>query len=300
MAGRSPAYSFYPDKWESHTRHLSDTAYRVFHRMLSWMWTHAPDYSSMPAKESFIALALHEQCDRITVALREIQNPDMPLFKIEGERYVSNGLRKCAMHQAKRVHDAKLAAGKRWHHDADAMPAQCGGIATASEGQCIPVPVPVKDRIHVKSTLENVDSAKVNVPVAEIVAEWNANRGGMRECRVITKAIRGYVSARWTEDIEFHDSATRVASIRAAASSRFCLGDNDRGWKGNFGWWSGTRQGEPVWRRFMDMAAQGGGMTDREKIERLERQLEQAIRRQWTQGEIESLRAKLAAAKAGG
>lgn len=141
FVNRSPSYQFYPDKWESHTRHLSDYAYRVFHRLLNWMWMHADDYCSCPNDPSAIAVVLAEPCERIADALQELTNPHMRLLREEGSRLVSRGLQKEAEKQNDRKEKTRSAAKARWNNtlrdsDADAMQMQCRCNADAMQTVC--------------------------------------------------------------------------------------------------------------------------------------------------------------------
>lgn len=91
---KAPAFQFYPDKWDSHTRHLSDRAYRIYHQMICWMWQHAKDYSSMPNDPKAVATALAMPLSKVTKALEEIQGDTIKLLRETRTRYVSDGLRK--------------------------------------------------------------------------------------------------------------------------------------------------------------------------------------------------------------
>lgn len=101
MKNKSPAFQFYPDKWESHTAHLSDYAYRLFHRMICWMWQHSKDKCSIPADNALIAVLMAQPADRIADAMKEILNPAMPLLKESGGKYINSGLKKEASKQKK-------------------------------------------------------------------------------------------------------------------------------------------------------------------------------------------------------
>ena len=90
---KAPAFQFYPDKWEAHTKHLSDYAYRVYHRLMCWMWLHDTKKCSCPLDHAAIAVLLAEPIDRLESAMEEIQNPHMPLLKERGDKYVMDGLR---------------------------------------------------------------------------------------------------------------------------------------------------------------------------------------------------------------
>ena len=100
---KPPAFQFYPDKWQTHTSHLSDSAYRLYHEIICWMWQHAKDQSSIPSNPDTIAILMRRQCDGIASALQEIMNPAMPLLKIVGESYISDGLRKEVKKQNERT-----------------------------------------------------------------------------------------------------------------------------------------------------------------------------------------------------
>lgn len=130
---RSPAFQFYPDKWQSHTRRLSDSSYRVFHELVCWMWQHSPDYCSIEASPAAVSCALAIPLQAVELALQEITNPYAPLLRLESGRWVSNGLRKEADKQKTRSERAKTGAKLRWDGDAK----QCLEDANASGKQCL-------------------------------------------------------------------------------------------------------------------------------------------------------------------
>lgn len=139
---RSPAFSFYPDKWQSHTRRLSDSAYRVYHELLCWMWQHSADHCSVQASPEAVACAVAMPLDSVRIALAEIQNPFSPLLKCEDEQWVSNGLRKEALKQGERRVKAKTSADARWK-GANGMRSHKNGDANAQTEQCFPSPSPI-------------------------------------------------------------------------------------------------------------------------------------------------------------
>jgi hypothetical protein len=127
---KSPAFQFYPDKWESHTRHLSDLAYRIYHEMLCWMWQHGPEHCQMTATPQVISLLLNKPVESIKLALSEIQHPSMPLLKKLGKVYISGGLKKEAEKQAVFSQKQSDRAKSRWDKEQDV----CRGTAAASRG----------------------------------------------------------------------------------------------------------------------------------------------------------------------
>lgn len=132
---RSPAFQFYPDKWQSHTRRLSNESYRVYHELICWMWQQSDDYCSVEMNTSAIALLLvmHEQC--ICKALAEIQNKHAPLLREENGRYVSYGLKKEAEKQKLNREKKSAAANSRWSKK-QPMQTQCTSNADAMQMVC--------------------------------------------------------------------------------------------------------------------------------------------------------------------
>ena len=135
---KSPAFQFYPDKWQSHTRRLSNESYRVYHELLCWMWQSSPDHCSVEASPEAVTCAVAMPIECVRNALAEINNAFAPLLKLEDGRWVSNGLRKEAIKQEENRNKAKNSANARWNH-ANASK----NDANASFEQCIPIPIPI-------------------------------------------------------------------------------------------------------------------------------------------------------------
>lgn len=144
---RSPAFQFYPDKWQSHTRRLSDSAYRVFHELLCWMWQHSENHCSIQASPEAVACAVAMPLECVRIALAEIQNPFSPLLKVEGDKWVSNGLRKESAKQGQRRDKAKASADARWR-GANAMQTHKPPDVDAQAEQCFPSPSPFPSSLH--------------------------------------------------------------------------------------------------------------------------------------------------------
>ncbi len=172
---RAPAFQFYPDKWCSHTRHLSDNAYRIYHELLNWMWLQSPDYCSVSRAEAALVVALGRSPGAISTAMAEIQNEHMPLLKEENGRYISHGLRKERAKQTGRSKQARDAANRRWH-DADASKMDADAYADASpehadaselpcgriENGCSPVPTPTPSPVPTPAPREERARAPQN------------------------------------------------------------------------------------------------------------------------------------------
>ena len=152
MNNKSPAFQFYPDKWQSHTRRLSDSSYRMFHELLCWMWQHSEDHCSIQNSPEAVACALAMPLECVRIALAEVQNSFSPLLKEESGKLVSNGLRKEAEKQDLRRTQSKRSANARWNNtnalrphtnsSAKPMPTHSERNANASVLQCLTTPSP--------------------------------------------------------------------------------------------------------------------------------------------------------------
>jgi len=111
---RAPALQFYPAQWQSHTRRLSDLAYRVYHEILCWMWLNSRDYCSIPKDPNAIACLLAIDVQKIDTALQEILNKHFPLLKVRRDQLVSDGLKKEAIKQKERRCKARDSIKSRW------------------------------------------------------------------------------------------------------------------------------------------------------------------------------------------
>ena len=121
---KAPAFQFYPDKYQDHTTHLSAEAYRAYHRLLCWMWSHSPDQHSM--NDSDIAWKIATKVSDtalLNVVRAEIMEPEQPLLRIRkrDEKLYNNGLKKERDKQAKRRKQTSSAAKQRWHKDLTPM-----------------------------------------------------------------------------------------------------------------------------------------------------------------------------------
>jgi len=133
---KSPAFQFYPAKWESHTGHLSDYAYRIYHRIICWMWQQADDKCSISADDAAIAILLAQPCERIASAMREINNEHMPLLKKRNNKLISGGLEKEAKKQKERRKKAQDSANARWGKSLGGKKKEKKRNANASSKQC--------------------------------------------------------------------------------------------------------------------------------------------------------------------
>jgi len=193
---RAPSFQFYPDKWQSHTRRLSDQSYRVYHELLCWMWQSSEDYCSVQNSPEAIACAIAMQTECVRIALAEIQNPFSPLLKEENGRLVSNGLKKARQAQLDKSHKAKEAANARWK-DANAMQTHKPSIAEKPNPQCIPTPTPTPTLTpSINTSTPQTPPAKPRRPVddtPEFLRFWNVyprKVGKPNAARAFAKALR--------------------------------------------------------------------------------------------------------------
>jgi uncharacterized protein YdaU (DUF1376 family) len=156
--GKSPAFQFYPDKWQSHTRRLSDSSYRVYHELLCWMWQHSPDQYSIEANVDAVACAVVMPIECVRNAIADIQNAFAPLLQCENGRWISNGLRKETEKQKRHSESAKRNATARWKHASASK-----NDANASIPQCSPSPTPtpyIKELLLTSETSVNLVKKK--------------------------------------------------------------------------------------------------------------------------------------------
>jgi len=139
---KSPAFQFYPDKWESHTAHLSDYAYRIYHRIICWMWQHAHDKCSIRAEDEAIAIVLAQPLELISDAMKEINNQHMPLLKKRGEKWVCNGLKKEYKKQKIRRKKAQESANARWQKDLEGNNPDANASSKHTSPSPSPSPLP--------------------------------------------------------------------------------------------------------------------------------------------------------------
>lgn len=230
---RAPSFQFYPDKWQSHTRRLSDQSYRVYHELLCWMWQSSEDYCSVQNSPEAIACAIAMQTECVRIALAEIQNPFSPLLKEENGRLVSNGLKKARQAQLDKSHKAKEAANARWK-DANAMQTHKPSNAEKVNQQCIPslTLTPTSKTINRKAfvppTIEEIKARCVEIGLPEIEAEkfeahheargWRYRQGPMKSWKGALKT--------WKQN---WDSGT--FSFQGAKSPQPAKGGGQATWK---------------------------------------------------------------------
>ena len=116
MAGdKAPAFQFYPAKFLAGTDHLSLPALGAYIRVLSAMWLHSDDKCSILCATKLLRAVTKLSAHAYRTHWENgVMDPDMPLLRAEGNRLVSNGLRKEALKQAGRSGQATEAANKRW------------------------------------------------------------------------------------------------------------------------------------------------------------------------------------------
>jgi hypothetical protein len=143
-------------------------------------------------------------------------------------------------------YDVKLGAlkGKRliaaksedWRHpyyESCAEDVVEGGTEAGTEGGAEPAPSSeVRSQEAVITRKREASSAASQPPSRRFFELWNSNRGQLAEARTFSKGRAGKCVAR---SRELSDEQFREA-VRLAASTPFCLGVNDRGWRVTFDW----------------------------------------------------------------
>lgn len=112
--GKARGLPFYFDTWFSHTDHLSDLAYRAYHRMIGFMWEHGDNQSEILDKPSVLARATRLNGNALEDALTEIMDPDGPLLKRRGNKLISKRLRQEHDKYKSRSEAGRKSAKARW------------------------------------------------------------------------------------------------------------------------------------------------------------------------------------------
>jgi len=220
---KSPAFQFYPDKWETHTAHLSDYAYRVYHRIICWMWQHSEDNCSIKADNAAIAIVLAQPCERIANAMQEINNEHMPLLKKRGDRWVSGGLKKEAEKQKDRRKKAQQSANARWGNDLSANQKHSERNANAAIEQCSPSPTPIITPYIKEPPTPCEDMLKIFIKEALSLSKPER----------LTAKRKKLMKARW-KSIKDLDNWTAIC--KRIQNSQFLTGHSPQGWRASFDW----------------------------------------------------------------
>jgi len=136
---KSPSFQFYPDKWIAGTIHLDAESYRAYHRILCWMWLHAPDQCSMPDTDDVWRMATGLDYDTLEECRIKIMHPGMALLENSNGKIVSHGLKKEAKKQKEYRVKQSINAKTRWHKQVTAKPPH---IQPHIGSLCSPTPTP--------------------------------------------------------------------------------------------------------------------------------------------------------------
>jgi len=114
MATKEPSFLLYPSK-ALESEHLKPVAFKAYWLVLWWMWLNAPDQCSIPNDQSLIMRVGKLTAKGYATAwMGEVMCPGAEMLRTEGERLVSNGLRKQAVDQTAKSTKAAASADARW------------------------------------------------------------------------------------------------------------------------------------------------------------------------------------------
>ena len=204
---KAPAYQFYPDKWESHTARLSDTSYRIYHRILNWMWLQSPNQYSITADEQFISFALAENPERIHVAIKEIQYPGLELLQTNNGKLTSRGLKKEATKQRERRVQTREAANIRWHNKLEAVRAHSERTASAQRAVCpiSPTPTPTPSPSPSPTVVYKGDVSEEGADFLDLDPDVYKRHPRLQRLHKEQPSLRGMTLEQWLR-IEQHRS----------------------------------------------------------------------------------------------
>lgn len=180
---KSPAFQFYPDKFQAGTGHLSAESYRAYHRTMCWMWLHSPNQHTMQdTTTAWKKATLIDDPDKLATVRAEIMDEEMPLFSVRkrDKKLVSKGLKKEHDKQKTRRTQTQEAAKLRWAKHLKAMRLQSERnpqtmqtvCPTAPTPSVVPSPTPTTKPLTAKST-----RARFVPPTLEQVKERIMDKG---------------------------------------------------------------------------------------------------------------------------
>lgn len=136
---RFQGFTFFPDKWEADTTHLSAEAYRAYHKILCFMWRKGREQCAIRNTDEALSVAISRRKTVVRKVMSEIQNPECPLLQVEGDWLVSRGLRKEYERAVESSGKGTTNAEKRWKTDDAAM---LRSNATQHPPGIAPIPIP--------------------------------------------------------------------------------------------------------------------------------------------------------------
>ena len=100
---KSPAFQFYPDKWQTDTRRLSWEAKGVYHELMCVVWIQNQEVCSIPNDDEFIASEIGCEIVVWQRVKAELLHPHRPILTItETNRLLIRGLLKESVKQRER------------------------------------------------------------------------------------------------------------------------------------------------------------------------------------------------------
>lgn len=187
--GKAPSFLLYPaNALESDV--LKPVAFKAYWLVLWWMWLNSEDHCSIQNSQGLIQrIAKLTKTQYATAWMGEVMFFGAEMLKVEGERLVSNGLRKQAQRQSARRKQAKEAADKRW----SGMQPHDSGIAKPHAKPCPSVAVAVSSSVTKKDKQIYID-----------VIDYLNEKAGTK-FKPSTKSSQGHINARLKEGATLED-----------------------------------------------------------------------------------------------
>ncbi len=230
---KSPAFQYYPDKWQTDTRRLSWKAKGIYHELMCVVWIQFQDTCSIPNDDDFISgeigcnLADWQECKA------ELLNPHRPILKVtETNRLFISGLHKEAVKQEDRREKLRQNGllGGRPKNQKVILEKPKHKPGSGNQNESLPSPSPSP------SPKEGESNASLPlVTIQTVFDEWNttASRSGLPKCLLISDKRRQALNVRLKN--EFFLANWRTA-LKRISGLKFCLGENERGWVASLDW----------------------------------------------------------------
>ena len=233
---KSPAFQFYPDKWQTDTRRLSWGAKGIYHELMCVVWLQFQETCSFPDDDEFISSEIGCSIDEWQRAKAELMNPLRPIItKLETNRLLVGGLLKEANKQRERRESLRqngMLGGRPKNHKVISGEAKHASSGNQNESlpspPLSPSPSPISGCVGEGARevpdFKSAFAVTMNVGIPEPFAKWVyddwSTRGGKDANSNIVSWLP-YVTKRWARESMEWRSGTHKGNKNKNAGGAF-------------------------------------------------------------------------------
>lgn len=229
IVNKSPAFQFYPDKWQTDTRRLSWEAKGIYHELICIVWLQFQETCCFPDDDDFISSEIGCSIEAWQRTKTELLNPHRPIIeKLETNRLLVGGLLKEFVKQRDRryrLRENGMLGGRPKNQKVILEePKHKAGSENLNERLPSPSPSPSP----IKRERENAALALA----VEVFNEWNKTEV-LPKILIMSTGRKQKLMLRLGD--KFFAENWRSAMIRLQGSN-FARGLTERGWKATLDW----------------------------------------------------------------